>query len=224
MSEKGKDNNNRQEQKKTAPRFGTETEEVSTRELSCLTSPRRAASEIRATGWRRPPASRRPARAARRPPSDLSKHGATEESGYAPRHLAPQRKNKRKCGDRPLGGRAARELTGVGRISWAGSPGQRCSVGKGRSPTSGAGRWGPPSVGRGGHGGARPGAVGGGKAYLYMWIWTGEGGRPMCISPGGGARVPNGSQVTFTLFLTLLLSPRLPCLTPTVISKTSQLR
>jgi hypothetical protein len=223
MSEKGKDNNNRQEQKKTAPRFGTETEEVSTRELSCLTSPRRAASEIRATGWRRPPASRRPARAARRPPSDLSKHGPPRKA-VTLRVTSPQRKKQTKMW-RPPARRARGERAHRSRADLLGrKPRTAVQRGEGALADERGRAVGATVSGTGRARGGEAWSGGGGKAYLYMWIWTGEGGRPMCISPGGGARVPNGSQVTFTLFLTLLLSPRLPCLTPTVISKTSQLR
>ena len=111
--EKNNNTNRQQQQQKTAPRFGTETKEVNTRELRRLTSPRRAAGEIRATGWRRPPASRRPARAARRPPSNLRGTGH-EESGYTRVTVTSPQKNERKCGDRPLGG-----AVGAGRAARA---------------------------------------------------------------------------------------------------------
>jgi hypothetical protein len=112
-----------------------------------LTSPRRAGGEIRATGARRPPPSRRPARAAA--PSKPARHGPQRGSGYAARTLNLTR--ERKCTDESVG--AHRRTAGSLRRGAR----RRADV-RGRAV-------GPPSERRGGHGGASQSWMGG---YIYI--------------------------------------------------------
>lgn len=152
---------------------------MSTRELRPLTSPRRAAGEIRATGWRRPPASRRPARAACRPPSNLRGTGH-EESGYTPRHrhLAQKKRTKmwrppaRRSGRRRARGESSSSPESAGSLGRdsggaEGKEGRKGGLADERG-RAGVGRWGATVSETGRAWGARPGAVGG-KAYIYIW-------------------------------------------------------
>lgn len=200
MSEKGKDNNNRQEQKKNSTPLwnGNGRGEHERIELPHLAETRRQ----RDPGHRLAPAACIPAPSTRGSPASERpvEARATEESGYAPRHLAPKEKTNenvataRSAGARresspESGGSLGQEAQDSG-AAWGRGARRRAGPGGG-----GHRQW--DGEGTGGRGLERWG----GKAYLYTWIWTGEGGRPMCISPVGlDARVPNGSQVTFTLF------------------------
>ena len=156
---------------------------MNTRELSRLTSPRRAAGEIRATGWRRPPASRRPARTARRPSEQPARYGRRGKRLHSASPSPRPKKSERKCGDRPLGGR--RRARGErAHLSWPdllpGTAVVRWSEGEGREGArrrAGPGGWGATVSETGRAWGARP-AAGGGERRIYM------DGTPMCLAPG----------------------------------------
>jgi hypothetical protein len=224
MSEKGKDNNNRQEQKKNSTPLwnGNGRGEHERIELPHLAETRRQ----RDPGHRLAPAACIPAPSTRGSPASERpvEARATEESGYTPRHLAPKKKtNENVATARSAGARRESSPESGGSLGQEAQD-SGAAWGRGARRRAGPGGGGHRQWDGGGHGGARPGAVGGKGVFIYVDM---DGrGRETHVHKPGGARRSSAKWLASYLypFSNAFTVTSVTMLNPTVISKTSQLR